>query len=59
MNLFWSLVLLQSFLFLFFNFNQIFAESSTFTNDFKLYENKRYSVELMYPSNWTYVEFRD
>ena len=59
MNLFWSLVLLQSFLFLFFNFNQIFAESSTFTNDFTLYENKRYSVELMYPSNWTYVEFRD
>ena len=60
MNLFWSVLLLQLFLFLFFNFNQIFAESSTFTtNDFKLYENKNYSIELMYPSDWTYVEFRD
>lgn len=59
MKLFCSLVLLQSFLILFFNFNQIFAESSIVTNDFKLYENKKYSVELMYPSNWTYVEFKD
>lgn len=59
MNLFWSVVLLQSLLLLLFNFNQIFAESSISKNDFKSYENKKYSVELMYPSNWTYVEFID
>lgn len=57
MNLFWSVVLLQSLLLLLFNFNQIFAESPT--TDFKPYQNKKHSVELMYPSNWTYVEFRD
>lgn len=59
MNLFWSLVLLQSFLLLLFNFNQIFAESSTSTDDFKSYKNENYTLELMYPSDWTYVEFRD
>ena len=59
MNLFWSVVLLQSLLLLLFNLNQIFAESSISKNDFKSYENKKYSVELMYPSNWTYVEFID
>ena len=59
MNLFWSVVLLQSLLLLLFNFNQIFAESSISKNDFKSYENKKYSIELMYPSNWTYVEFID
>lgn len=59
MNLFWSVVLLQSLLLLLFNFNQIFAESSIAKNDFKSYENKKYSIELMYPSDWTYVEFID
>ena len=59
MNLFWSVVLLQSFLLLLFNFNQIFAELSTSTNDFKSYENKNYNLELMYPSDWTYIEFKD
>src|SRR5215203_3515305 len=59
MNLFWSAVLLQSLLLLLFNFNQSFAESSTSENDFKSYKNKNNAVELMYPSDWTYVEFRD
>src|SRR5688572_26620863 len=59
MNLFWSVVLLQSLLLLLFNFNQIFAESSIAKNDFKSYENKKYSIKLMYPSDWTYVEFID
>ncbi len=45
MNLFWSVVLLQSLLLLFFSFNQIFAESPT--TDFKPYQNKKHSVELM------------
>lgn len=27
--------------------------------DFNIYQNKKYSFELMYPSNWTYVEFND
>jgi hypothetical protein len=57
MNLFWSVVLLQSLLLLLFNFNQSFAESSTSENDFKSYKNKNNAVELMYPSDWTYVEF--
>jgi len=57
MNLFWSVILLQSFLLLLFNFNQIIAEVST--NDFKLYQNKNHSLELMYPPDWTYVEFKD
>ena len=57
MNLFWSVIILQSFLLLLFNFNYIFAELST--NDFKLYQNKNHSLELMYPSDWTYVEFKD
>ncbi len=57
MNLFWSVILLQSFLLLLFNFTQTFAELST--NDFKLYQNKNHSLELMYPSDWTYVEFKD
>jgi len=59
MNLFWSVVLLQSLLLLLFNFNQSFAESSTSENDFKSYKNKNNAIELMYPSDWTYVEFRD
>jgi hypothetical protein len=58
MNLFWSVILLQSFLLLLFNFNQIFAEELS-TNDFKLYQNKNHSLELMYPSDWKYVEFKD
>ena len=29
------------------------------TNDFNIYNNKIYSFELVYPSNWTYVEFAD
>jgi hypothetical protein len=58
MNLFWSVILLQSFLLLLFNFNQIFAEELS-ANDFKLYQNKNHSLELMYPSDWTYVEFKD
>ena len=57
MNFIWSVILLQSFLLLLFNFNYIFAELST--NDFKLYQNKNHSLELMYPSDWTYVEFKD
>jgi hypothetical protein len=59
MNLFWSVVLLQSLLLLLFNFNQSFAQSSTSENDFKSYKNKNNAIELMYPSDWTYVEFRD
>jgi len=57
MNLFWSVIILQSFLLLLFNFTQTFAELSI--NDFKLYQNKNHSLELMYPSDWTYVEFKD
>jgi hypothetical protein len=26
---------------------------------FNLYQNKNYSFEFMYPSNWTYIEFKD
>ena len=59
MNLFWSVVLLQSLLLLLFNFNQGFTDSSTSENDFKSYESKNNSIELMYPANWTYVEFKD
>ncbi|HEU5172915.1 MAG TPA: hypothetical protein VFT83_05230 [Nitrososphaeraceae archaeon] len=59
--LFLSLLLvLQSLLLFIFNFNEISAQpllkSAT---DFKVYQNKNHSFELMYPSNWTYIEFED
>ena len=59
MNLFQSVVLLLSLLLLLFNFNQGFTDLSASENDFKSYKNKNNAVELMYPSDWTYVEFRD
>ena len=59
MNLFQSVVLLLSLLLLLFNFNQGFTDLSASENDFKSYKNKNYSIELMYPSDWTYVEFKD
>jgi hypothetical protein len=55
-----SSLLLQSILLFIFNFADISAEpllkSAT---DFKVYQNKNYSFELMYPLNWTYIEFKD
>jgi hypothetical protein len=54
------LLLLQSLLLFVFNFAEISAEpllkSAT---DFKVYQNKNHSFELMYPLNWTYIEFQD
>jgi hypothetical protein len=41
-----------------FDFNGIFAQQiSKSATDFKVYHNQNYSFKLMYPSNWTYVEF--
>ena len=55
-----SLLLLQSLLLFVFNFAEIFAEpllkSAT---DFKVYQNKNHSFELMYPLDWTFIEFKD
>jgi hypothetical protein len=40
------------------NFIEISAQQiSKSTTDFNVYHNQNYSFELMYPSNWTYVEF--
>jgi hypothetical protein len=54
------LLLLQSLLLFVFNFAEISAEpllkSAT---DFKVYQNKNHSFELMYPLDWTYIEFKD
>ena len=54
------LLILQSILLLSFYIPEISAtpllKSET---DFNLYQNKNYSFELMYPSNWTYIEFKD
>lgn len=54
------LLLLQSLLLFIFNFAEISAEpllkSAT---DFKVYQNKNHSFELMYPLGWTYIEFKD
>jgi hypothetical protein len=55
-----SLLLLQSLLLFVFNFAEISAEpllkSAT---DFKVYQNKNHSFELMYPLDWTFIEFKD
>lgn len=54
------LLLLQSLLLFVFNFAEISAEpllkSAT---DFKVYQNKNHSFELMYPLDWTFIEFKD
>ena len=54
------LLLLQSLLLFVFNFAEISAKpllkSAT---DFKVYQNKNHSFELMYPLDWTYIEFKD
>ena len=54
------LLILQSILLFSFYITEISAtpllKSET---NFNLYQNKNYSFELMYPSNWTYIEFKD
>lgn len=54
------LLFLQSILLFILNFTEISAQpllkSST---DFKIYQNKNHSFALMYPSDWTYIEFED
>ncbi len=54
------LLILQSILLFSFFITEISAipllKSET---DFNLYQNKNYSFEFMYPSNWTYIEFKD
>lgn len=55
-----SLLLLQSSLLFIFNFAEISAEQLLKSaTDFKVYQNKNHSFELMYPLNWTYIEFQD
>jgi|GEM_PF-775780 len=55
-----SLLLLQSLLLFIFNFAEISAEPLLESAiDFKVYQNKNLSFELMYPLNWTYIEFQD
>ncbi|MGE0242337.1 MAG: hypothetical protein AB7F53_00030 [Nitrososphaeraceae archaeon] len=51
-------LLFQLILLFVFNFIEISAQQiSKSTTDFNVYHNQNYSFELMYPSNWTYVEF--
>ena len=52
---------LQSILLFTFYITEITAAESLLKSetDFNIYQNKKYSFELMYPSNWTYVEFND
>lgn len=58
--LFLSLLLLQSILLFIFNFTEISAQTLLKNStDFKVYQNKNHSFELMYPSDWTYIEFED
>jgi len=54
------LLILQSILLFSFYIIEISATSFLKSEtDFTLYKNKNYSFELMYPSNWTYIEFKD
>lgn len=54
------LLLLQSSLLFIFNFAEISAEQLLKSaTDFKVYQNKNHSFKLMYPLNWTYIEFQD
>jgi hypothetical protein len=55
------LLLLQSILLFTFYITEISAAEPLLKSetDFNAYQNKKYSFELMYPSNWTYVEFND
>ncbi len=58
LNLSLFLLLFQLILLFVFNFIEISAQQiSKSTTDFNVYHNQNYSFELMYPSNWTYVEF--
>ena len=43
-----------------FNFAEISAEPLLKSaSDFKVYQNKNHSFELMYPLDWTFIEFKD
>ena len=54
------LLLLQSLLLFVFNFAEISAEPLLKSaSDFKVYQNKNHSFELMYPLDWTFIEFKD
>jgi hypothetical protein len=54
------LLLLQSLLLFVFNFAEISAEPLLKSvTDFKVYQNKNHSFELMYPLDWTFIEFKD
>lgn len=58
LNLSLFVLLFQLILLFVSNFIEISAQQiSKSTTDFNVYHNQNYSFELMYPSNWTYVEF--
>ena len=60
MNLLFLSLLLQTILLFIFNFTEISAQTLLKNStDFKVYQNKNHSFELMYPSDWTYIEFED
>jgi hypothetical protein len=60
LNLSISIILVQLFLLFMFNAIETSAQHlSKSTTNFEVYHNQNYSFELMYPSNWTYVEFAD